>query len=253
MKADHPKIDLLHSISNGWIGLITALLFLLILIFADINITNKSNDSFQLIIHTHKVQTELMQLLSTIQDAETGQRGYLLTNNEQYLEPYKSAIGKIDIVVNNLNKLLTDNPIQQQHLTKISLLIGNKIDELDFTISLLKAKKHDESIVMVTTDVGKQTMDQLRETIQKMSLEEDRLMNIRSQESKSTAQTLVIIKWFSLAFMLIIAVLVYFRAKETTLRRIKNEKQLDRSNIALKKLNTELEILTENQDKIISL
>jgi len=93
----------------------------------------------------------------------------------------------------------------------------------------------------------------LRETIQKMSLEEDRLMNIRSQESKSTAQTLVIIKWFSLAFMLIIAVLVYFRAKETTLRRIKNEKQLDRSNIALKKLNTELEILTENQDKIISL
>src|ERR1700733_9770882 len=66
--------------------------------------------------HSHQVRIELADLLSELKDAETGQRGYLLTGDDNYLEPYKSALAAIPTTLVDLRKLTTDNPDQQRRL-----------------------------------------------------------------------------------------------------------------------------------------
>ena len=64
--------------------------------------------------HTHEVMEALADLMSQLKDAETGQRGYLLTGNDRYLGPYKNAIDKVDRSVSRLIRLTADNPRQRR-------------------------------------------------------------------------------------------------------------------------------------------
>ena len=82
--------------------------------------------------HTHQVLTELEATLSTLKDAETGQRGYLLTGEERYLEPYHSAIARINQQVVELQQLTADNNRQQQ---QPNMVWGAGIDPEQFTLA----------------------------------------------------------------------------------------------------------------------
>lgn len=64
--------------------------------------------------HTHKVLQNLGDVLSLLKDAETGQRGYTITGEEPFLEPYQAAISQIGNVVKELRELTADNPNQQR-------------------------------------------------------------------------------------------------------------------------------------------
>ena len=66
--------------------------------------------------HTYEVLGQLDAVLSQLQDVETGQRGYLLTGDEKYLEPYQNGLGKIDISLKEVRRLTADNPRQQRRL-----------------------------------------------------------------------------------------------------------------------------------------
>src|SRR5207302_5901928 len=69
------------------------------------------------VAHTHEVLAELETVLSLLKDAETGQRGYLLTGNPEYLEPYDKARTKIDETIKHLRELTADNANQKPRLT----------------------------------------------------------------------------------------------------------------------------------------
>src|SRR2546428_11605795 len=73
-------------------------------------------DTTDLVTHTHKVKEKLTEVLAALKDAETGQRGFLLTGEERYLEPYKSGIKAIDRDVQDLRELTADNRNQQKRL-----------------------------------------------------------------------------------------------------------------------------------------
>src|SRR5712672_225135 len=70
------------------------------------------NDAW--VAHTHQVRTELADLLSQLKDAETGQRGYIITGDESYLAPYQAALGAIKGTLDDVRKLTVDNPDQQR-------------------------------------------------------------------------------------------------------------------------------------------
>src|SRR5476651_266409 len=67
-------------------------------------------------IHTHKVIEELKDSLSSLQDVETGQRGYLLTHKQEFLEPYNSGIASTFTHIDEIKRLTVDNPTQQQNV-----------------------------------------------------------------------------------------------------------------------------------------
>ena len=64
--------------------------------------------------HTHEVLGELLQIESSLKNAETGQRGFLLTGEERYLEPYLAARTKVDTAIQNVRRLTSDNPHQYE-------------------------------------------------------------------------------------------------------------------------------------------
>jgi CHASE3 domain sensor protein len=86
------------------------------------------NDAW--VAHSYQVRIELSDLVSQLKDAETGQRGYLLSGDDSYLEPYKSALAAIPSTLGDLRKLTVDNPDQQRRLASLSQPIDNKLAEL---------------------------------------------------------------------------------------------------------------------------
>src|SRR6267142_626797 len=66
--------------------------------------------------HTYEVLRNLDETVARLVDAETGQRGYLLTGDDAYLEPYRAAIKSIDQTIGNLKNLTSDNPNQQKRI-----------------------------------------------------------------------------------------------------------------------------------------
>ena len=81
------------------------------------------------VIHTHEVITESERLLSSMTDSETGQRGYILTEDSNYLEPFHIGLVTSKAHLNKLIELTSDNPIQQERLAVIQSLIIKKNEE----------------------------------------------------------------------------------------------------------------------------
>ena len=81
--------------------------------------------------HTHQVRTDLALLLSQLKDAETGQRGYIITGVDSYLEPYQSAVAAIPATLDNLRRLTADNAGQQRRLSAICARAKSRSDVCD--------------------------------------------------------------------------------------------------------------------------
>ncbi|MEO7734159.1 MAG: response regulator, partial [Kofleriaceae bacterium] len=136
--------------------------------------------------HTNEVEDHLHRFLSQIKDAETGQRGYLLTNASSYLEPYNAALGSIPIEITALRRLITDNPAQLQRLDAIAPLLASKLAELKQTIDARDAGDLAAALTIVKTDRGKADMDRLRQGIDTMLAAEAELLAHRTDDWEST-------------------------------------------------------------------
>jgi len=88
--------------------------------------------------HTHRVISLLEAVLSTLKDAETGQRGFIITQEEPYLQPYQEAVVRVHDELNRLKELTSDNAVQQKRLSLLEQKVSVKLDELDRTIAALK-------------------------------------------------------------------------------------------------------------------
>ena len=146
----------------------------------------RSSDAVE---HTFEVKNTIGNLLSSLKDAETAQRGYLITGDEQYLEPYVAALQAIDPDFKRLRDLTRDNVRQQERLDQIQPIMTSKLAELQQTIKLRRAQQTDAAIQILKTGQGKRFMDQIRRIVGAMQAEEDRLLDQRSAVSQADAQS----------------------------------------------------------------
>jgi methyl-accepting chemotaxis protein len=142
-----------------------------------------------LVTHTHAVLEDLAHLLSLAKDAETGQRGFLLTGDDSYLEPYQAATGALVNVEADLRKLTADNLRQQARLDEAEPVIAAKLAELKRTIDLRRTQGFDAALRVVVTGEGKKTMDDLRKVVADMDREERDLLSQRSQSAEASASS----------------------------------------------------------------
>src|SRR5713101_9252781 len=133
-------------------------------------------ESSEWVEHTHRVLEKLTDLVARMTDAETGQRGYVITGEEHYLEPYRSAIEAVDQRLKDLRKLTADNPNQQRRLDALEPLIASKFTELKDTIDLRKSKGFEAALRIVLTDKGKRVMDDIRKVASEIANEENELL-----------------------------------------------------------------------------
>lgn len=139
------------------------------------------------VTHTHLVLEHLASLLSELTDAETGQRGFVITGDETYLEPHSRAVAQISTTTKDLRDLTTDEPAQRQRLDDLEPLVTAKLAELDRTIALRKSSGFDAAEKYVAAGEGKQTMDAIRRTVDSMTQEERRLLDARAGEVEAAA------------------------------------------------------------------
>ena len=175
--------------------------------------THRLTENDHWVAHTQQVRVKIADLLSSIQDAETGQRGFLITGDEAFLEPYNAATsGPIDANFAELRALVSDNTFQVQRLETARSLADQKLAELRESIDQRRAGGFDIAQKTIASGRGKRTMDQLRLVLGEMDREEIDLLERRRAEAEATsATTKAVILWGSgagLLFILVVGMLI---------------------------------------------
>jgi len=118
-----------------------------------------------------EMDATLHETLALIVDAETGQRGFLLTGRDEYLLPYTAAVPQIDGAFNRLRELLVRHGTADQRnaLGRINALVGKKVSELELTISLYRKGDTATAQTLMETGIGRETMDEIRAAVQAMT------------------------------------------------------------------------------------
>jgi CHASE3 domain sensor protein len=119
-------------------------------------------------VHTRTVLFNLESFLACMYDAETGQRGYLLTHKENYLAPYTQAVSRSSDLMQMLQQLSQSSPELQDDLGHLESLMNAKLNELAQTVALEKNMDHAGAMKIIMSDFGKNTMDQILALLNKM-------------------------------------------------------------------------------------
>src|ERR671932_635245 len=158
----------------GWFGIASTILIIIGVVsyqsVTSLVLTNRRVEQ------TQNRLNKLEELLSQIKDAETGQRGYILTGEERYLEPYKTATVSVDREIKHLRELTANYPNQQKQLDALESAIKNKLAELKGTIDLRKYQGLEAALQVVRTDLGKKLMDDIRSRVREMESQDNELL-----------------------------------------------------------------------------
>src|SRR5664280_588179 len=131
--------------------------------------------------HVNEIRQQLDLFLSNLSDAETGQRGFLLTGLESFLEPYNLALTLLPGDRATLRRLAV-HPDQQRNLDTLGPVTTQRLDELAQTLALKRAGQADAAAEIVRSGRGKLLMDRLRAAIAEMNTVEERLLEERTKD-----------------------------------------------------------------------
>ena len=236
------------------------------------------------LVHTHEVLGHIELLQSKLADTETGQRGYLLTGNEEYLEPYQDALrgGNVPTAAEPLNhrlqqdrsslgpgvantslqqhrsiqqelafirNLTADNPVQQSNLDEMDDVVKKLLDYLSTTLQAHRDQDASAAAVKLDIHRGKELMDQARSMIRIMESEENHLLALRTEADEiNTRQnrwmTLSAIAVFYVAMVLSIWLYQTSRAQAAA-QMLRYTQELEKSEEELKMQQEELKASNE--------
>ncbi|EEF58670.1 sensor histidine kinase [Pedosphaera parvula] len=167
---------------------------LALVIFASIGVvtfrtTNNLIHTTERVAHTREVLETLGSLLSELDEAEVGERGYVITGNQELLEPYHSALRQIKHEASRLRTLTQDNLQQQGRMDKMDPLINSKLTNIEQIIKIRSSQGFELAAAAVAAEEGRQVMDKIRSLVTEMKSEEAHLLKGRTEISHTDATT----------------------------------------------------------------
>jgi PAS domain S-box-containing protein len=169
--------------------------------------------------HTQLVLNELESTLSVIKDAETGQRGFLLTGRDDYLGPFREAESALPGHLARLATLTADNAVQQARLADLGNLAAEKMSELRHTIALRRDEGLNAALLVVLTDRGQETMRTIRQRVAAIREEEERLLKARVEASQAAVwRTFTTFTVTTVAAVLLVVLVGYLQRREAAER-----------------------------------
>jgi len=166
--------------------LVALLATALLLVLGAIVLVRQLTAAHQWVSHTYEAQLTTEKLFGALRDAETGQRGYLLTSDPGYLEPYDTGAATATLKLAELRHIVSDNPAQLPRLAKLEELMAAKLAELNATISAQRAGAPAQALDLVRNNNGKRLMDAIRLEIANVNDTESALLNDRIKASNQT-------------------------------------------------------------------
>jgi len=205
-----------------------------------------------------KVRGTLNQILQNMLDAETGQRGYLLTGEASYRQPYDTAVKQVDGHLAALRQLYAERPAERTRLAELSKHVLRKIAEMDMSVRLRQDGKDEAWKFVITTDVGREEMDSIRKTagelaeISNQTLHQSQIQVMKSLRLARIGTAIVALAAF-LAFFLYLRQAHALRSigerQQETLQRERNalEDEVRERTASLAELATHLQDVRETE------
>ncbi len=175
----------------------------------------------------------LQQVLSWLQDAETGHRGYVISGSEEYLEPYSNAAKSLDAEMAELRALLIDTT-QQRRLTSLESVATRRLDVIDEGIRTRRERGRDPAIALVLTGRGKALMDSVRALVGEMQTAQGQLLRARSERSEALGLRTKLTIFFASGLGLLLLAISAVLANQEIRARVKAE-------AGVRQLNDDLE------------
>lgn len=176
-----------------WLPVAIAIAFLAVAVLGIV--TYQTTISIRLgerrVIKSYAIREVTHRLLSAVKDMETGERGYLITGNATYLEPYHAGEADVRKEFSRLRELLADNPVRLTQVDHLETLVDQKQRELSQTIALRSTKPaapiSGEILETVNSDRGRIAMDQARAAVDKILADEGRQLGLHEENSETLA------------------------------------------------------------------
>ncbi len=183
----------------------------------------RSQQAVQALERSYAARTALDHLLQSMLDAETGQRGYLLTQDERYLRPYEAALASMQSNLQALREVHFALPEQRKDLDALAQAVAHKRSEMELSVQLRRKDDNDAWRFVLSTDVGREDMEEIRVLTTRMAERSTR------QIERSTQQIQDVLTWsragIALAAVLgLLASYLYFRS-ERALRAARERQQ----------------------------
>lgn len=193
-------------------------------------------DSRQRLTEINRIQAQRDALFLSLQDAETGQRGYIITGNESYLMPYRAATQRIPKIFRRLEKTLANDPFQYDHLLKLETLTQSKLHELKSSVALRGTMGFSAAAERVSSGTGQHTMDQIRQVMREMQDEYNQQQqtqtSLTNQSIRYMLNILSVSQIMAFGILLLLYVLIYREA----LQRTQAERRLKETNDNLEQI-----------------
>ncbi|WP_419800882.1 response regulator [Mucilaginibacter sp.] len=186
------------------------------------------------------VISKLEKIISTIKDAETGQRGFLLSGDEVFLQPYNGADTKVFTAIKEVQQLIVNNPSQQQNLVILEHAAAVRFQRFE---QLIRQKRDHKIISISQLKQGKNEMDNLRLIISRMEGNENALLSGFSQTQNFLNAFTPLIIVFATSLSILISVIYYFKLRGKYHENIRLRIGLEeKEELAAKRLNIVQEI-----------
>jgi PAS domain S-box-containing protein len=246
--------DVLRKQKRLIVTFIGAMLFAILCVVGVLRFNAELEASAKQRGHHLQVLTEAADLLSALTDAETGQRGFLLTGDEAFLEPYNAVRGTLE---QRLDKLfnLTKMPAAQQHLLTLRPLVQAKIAHLARLIALGRNRQSDAAIAAVRNSEGRHLMDAIRVELGAFMVLQESALAQHEAEFQTHLREVFRVLLFGCFCVLLLALLFAYLSYQQSQQRLRHSvlqetRALldiqDQTNIALKQANSTL-ILSEER------
>ncbi len=200
-----------------WFG--SAGLLIMLIAILSFWLFRQSEDADRWQKHTFLVMDKANVLLSSLKDTETGQRGYMLTGEKTFLEPYLVERDSIPSQLAELRQLTQDNPIQQRRFNVLAPLVEAKLLEMKTVLTLYSNHHTEDALKILRSGSGKQMMDEIRAELNDFSQQENALLEQRKTRFRLDLSLLLIsISIVSLLAVGLTLTAVYIVYRETRLR-----------------------------------
>jgi PAS domain S-box-containing protein len=187
----------------------------------------------RLVERGQQVRRELVWLLSTLQDVETGMRGYVITGEAQFLEPCEAVMREVDQHHHKALQALIIAPDQKKRLDTLDLLIQKCMDHARRVIASRKAGGPEQAVRIITNGEGKMIMDEIRAIVSLMDAEEVRIIAARKEDDLRSAARLEIAVYGGIGFALLMNGCAIFVIRRDFKRRIQAAAALRKSESSL--------------------
>lgn len=207
-----------------------SVVLLVLSLFASFYSTQKLILNSQLVNHTNQVLIEAENIISYMKDAETGQRGFLVTLDPQFLQPYNGSYEKTSASYNTLILLTSDNPAQQKNLEEAKKLYESKFIQMQKVID--RTRKNEQTAFDTEARQkemlkGKQVMDDLRTVIERIKTEENKMLKERTEAQQVYITYTPILLVIAALISIMISGFAYFRIKKDLDDRLRKQKEAE--------------------------